>query len=58
MNADERKLVGPNENMTTGWQLISSGLELDTSQPLKLYLGCTHEKKVVLVLGIGVSVMA
>ena len=48
---DDFKMSGPTENLEQGWKLISSAVEVDPPQPLNLYLGCIHHRRVVEMRG-------
>ena len=39
---DDFKMAGPVENMSKGWQLIASKLDMDTPGQVNRYLGCDH----------------
>ena len=40
---DDFKLVGPKENLKTGWELLQLDIRLDKPTKLQKYLGCDHK---------------
>ena len=41
---DDLKLAGPEENLTKGWEMLRSTLNIETETDLGLYLGCVLSK--------------
>ena len=39
---DDFKMSGPKDNMSKGWSLIASKLDMDTPGEVNRYLGCDH----------------
>ena len=39
---DDFKMAGPKANMSQGWKLIGSKIDMDNPTPLGRYLGCEH----------------
>ena len=41
---DDLKLAGPEENLTKGWEMLRSKLNIEPETDLGLYLGCVLSK--------------
>ena len=41
---DDLKLAGPEENLTKGWEMLRSKLNIEPETDLGLYLGCVLRK--------------
>eukprot|EP00972_Heterocapsa_arctica_P008935 1310476-Heterocapsa_arctica.AAC.1 len=39
---DDFKMYGPQENLSTVWQLICQGIKTDEAEPVSKCLGCEH----------------
>ena len=57
IHVDDFKLSGPQKNLSRGWELLSSALDLEPEglggRKVDRYLGCQHEVKVEDIQGVG-----